>query len=137
MKPIELSQEQRDQIIEMATAIFPQDKFSWEYEMHGRNLKMDFNDVLAIRKVHPTEKNIYQGQEYNKIVYYFNIHWLEFCLNVLGRAIQQQYRDKIGWVIGAIFLKCIMHNEGHVVDALYKIFQRIQTNENQATVSEG
>ena len=64
MKPLGLTEEQKEKLLEMCNKLFPEYKFSWEYDMYGRALKQDFNDVLCI---FTKEKA-------------FNIHWFEFCM---------------------------------------------------------
>jgi len=134
MKPIELTEKQKDQLLEMCKVLFPEYSFSWEYEMYGRALKQEFNDVLAI----------YPDKGWGT-----NIHWFEFIMGTLASKIDDLYcicnKEKLeskddniritawdrrpyhdlwsGFNFGAL------KPGGHPVDYLYKEFKKLNNDE--------
>jgi len=119
MTPIELTQDQKDKLLEMAVKLFPESEFSWEYDMYGRVLKSDFNNVFAIY-----DKNSES---------HFNIHWFEFCVVKLYPKIQANKPKTIGHAEKLMeeygFLWDICNYDFtkiHPVDYLYKEFQKLK-----------
>ena len=81
MKSIELTEEHKSKLLEMCKNLFPEQEFYWEYEMYGRGLKEDFNDVLQV---------YFKDKEaWKRNLFPFNIHWFEFCFLHIFPKVQQ------------------------------------------------
>lgn len=143
MKPLELTEEQKNKILEMCKVLFPEDNFWWEYEMYGRGLKQDFNDVLCVEHTLEEPK---KGWDNRPIKHeFFNIHWFEFCMGKLLCKIDvlycehhnihniedREYHDKV-WTGRPYFKAYSGFNCGnlkidfHLVDYLYEEFKKLK-----------
>lgn len=138
MKPLDLTEEQKDKILEMCKVLFPKDEFSWEYEMYGRELKQDFNDVLCVQ--HTLEKPK-KGWDNELTKYkFFNIHWFEFCMTHLAEKIiatyvvtknnLKIYKRTLNDDLSKFYLESLLFSRGsvktHPVDYLYEEFKKLR-----------
>lgn len=131
MKSIELTEEHKSKILEMCKALFPNDEFSWEYEMYGRGLKEEFNDVLCVfHKLDEPIKHIHNDKEYIQTEIDFNIHWFEFCTTHLFEKIfvkpsgYESIDDYIS-MTGSFLLMNSSSVSFHPVDYLYAKFKTL------------
>lgn len=132
MESIKLTDAQKDKLLEMCKVLFPEDNFWWEYDMYGRGLKQDFNDVLCVQHTLEEPK---KGWDNRPIKHkFFNIHWFEFCMTYLAEKIAKHDRyDDLNLHVDTI-LACWVNNtekfpRKHPVDYLYEKFKKIK-NEN-------
>lgn len=103
MKAIELTQEQKNKLLEMCKILFPELIFSWDLSTIG-------NGILFYRKPYK-----YFG---------YKIHWFEFCIT--------QLIDKISFIREESRLDVLksiefyrINDKIHLVDYLYSIFQKL------------
>lgn len=97
MKNIEINEKQKAMLLEMCKILFPEPEFSfwWEYEMYGRGLKQEFNDVLCVSETLNPPINVgTEEKPYFRTNNYFNIHWFEFCMTHLTEKILNPTPDK-------------------------------------------
>lgn len=64
MKPIPLTEKQKEKLLEMCKKLFPNKKIRWSLAMHN---------LLFI-----ADTNTYMG---------YNIHWFEFCMTYIADAV--------------------------------------------------
>lgn len=131
MKNIKLTENHKIKLLEMGKELFPEQEFYWEYEMYGRGLKEDFNDVL---QVYFKDKKARKSK-----LFPFNIHWFEFCTNkivnelawrniktdILADCEYEDFRIKL---ITEIFRDKFTTENFHIVDYLYEIFKKNEKN---------
>jgi len=119
MKPLELTKEQKDKLLEMAKALFPEYSFRFG-------------------------KNDYYGDKNNQYLWSDNknvsdIHWFEFCLTYLANKIyfpdiqniERDARNKIEKFYFSTFMEAIEGGPAgydHPIDYLYIQFKKL-TNE--------
>ena len=121
MKSIELTEEHKSKLLEMCKNLFPEQEFYWEYEMYGRGLKEDFNDVLQV---------YFKDKEaWKRNLFPFNIHWFEFCMTHLADKMLQlgelpNYDNKLDYEFNSILQSSWW--ESHPVDYLYKEFKKLK-----------
>lgn len=127
MKSIELTENHKSKLLEMCKVLFPEPEFYfwWEYEMYGRGLKQNFNDVLCVSETLNPPINVgTEEKPYFRTKNYFNIHWFEFCMTHLFEKIMviPYYYESINDYIqmNGYFIY------GHPVDYLYKEFKKLK-----------
>ena len=127
MKSIQLTEKHKSKLLEMCKILFPEQEFYWEYEMYGRGLKEDFNDVL---QVYFKDKEAWKSN-----LFPFNIHWFEFCMTHLIEKLLfinsnndifvENSFNKLSLFKGIIFDEDENHNN-HPVDYLYEEFIKLK-----------
>jgi hypothetical protein len=135
MKSIELTEEHKVKLLEMCKVLFPESKYWWEYEMYGRALKQNFNDVLAVAETLNPPINIGTKEKpWMQTTSYYNIHWFEFCLLHLSEKIYKSffklgekdnwYGCHLSWAINSMYTQNT--NKVHLVDYLYEEFKKLK-----------
>jgi hypothetical protein len=135
MKSIQLTRDHKDKLLEMCNELFPESKYWWEYEMYGRALKQDFNDVLAVAETLNPPINIGTKEKpWMQTTSYYNIHWFEFCLLHLSEKIYKSffklgekdnwYGCHLSWAIDSMYTQNT--NKVHLVDYLYEEFKKLK-----------
>ncbi len=122
MKSIEINEKQKEMLLEMCKILFPEPEFSfwWEYEMYGRGLKQEFNDVLCVSETLNPPINVgTEEKPYFRTNNYFNIHWFEFCMTHLARKLLVMYDFTIYQTTGNFMYK-------HPIDFLYDKFKKLK-----------
>jgi len=133
MTSIELTEEHKVKLLEMCKVLFPESRYWWEYEMYGRALKQDFNDVLAVAETLNPPINIGTKEKpWMQTTSYYNIHWFEFCLLHLSEKIYKSffklgeednwYGCHLNWAINSMYTQNT--NKVHLVDYLYEEFKK-------------
>lgn len=125
MKAINLTDDQKNKLLEMCETLSPNDTFSWEYEMYGKGLGQSFDDVLCV--IHYLEKPIATKTEGVFIEHMsFNIHWFEFCMIDLVEKLLYKENEKQS----QFYLTTLSYKRGviniHPVDYLYEEFNKLK-----------
>lgn len=127
MKQLELTEEHKSKLLEMCKILFPEPEFSfwWEYEMYGRGLKQEFNDVLCVSETLNPPINVgTEEKPYFRTNNYFNIHWFEFCINHLSKKVYTiDGKVMSGYTY---FINNIRYTKKHPVDYLYEEFKKLK-----------
>lgn len=132
MKAIELTEEHKAKLLEMCNKLFPECTIWWKYEMYGRALKQNFNEVLAVAETLNPPINVGTKEKpWRQTTNYFNIHWFEFCMTHLPLKIYYEKNKK-----GGMNLEIITNNllrfedfgryEINPIDYLYKEFKKLK-----------
>ena len=132
MKNIELTEDHKSKLLEMCKELFPEPEFSfwWEYEMYGRGLKQDFNDVLCVSETLNPPINVgTEEKPYFRTNNYFNIHWFEFCTKI-GHKIfsRKQFYYQSEEFITFMKIMCLQDKSKlkHPIDYLYEEFKKLK-----------
>lgn len=131
MKSIDINKKQKEMLLEMSKVLFPEPEFSfwWEYEMYGRGLKQDFNDVLCVSETLNPPINVgTEEKPYFRTSNYFNIHWFEFCWTLLNKILESNLSPiKSCEIIKEFGLICFNKFESlHPVNYLYERFKKLE-----------
>ncbi len=118
MNPIELSKEQKDKLLEMCKALFPE------------HFTDDYN-LWSIDKDYITYWKYNNVAEWSEII--IKIHWFEFCINEIPLRLYQLENDTSG-ISDAheeSFIKYLGEiayyiYEKHPVDYLYEEFKKLK-----------
>lgn len=108
MKPLELTSEHREKLLEMAEKLFPKHKFSFSND----------NGDIGILDVDIDEWG------HGKVTYLTgSIHWFEFCINWLATSI---YNLRQPSTTITLFRGHLTQDVDHPVDYLYEQFKKIK-----------
>lgn len=122
MKAIELTEEHKSKLLEMCKILFPE----YFFDEEGEDYYIDENNIINF--LIPIKENEFKGGE---------IHWFEFCTNeivnelawrnieteILADCEYENFRMKL---ITKIFKDKLVGNNFHIIDYLYKQFQKLK-----------